>query len=322
MVREAVSTDANFSKMSLFVGRLFLNPGFLNLPPPEVEGALINFLQQNQKQLAATFASAEYYPGLEWREVQILFFSALKQHTLDKMAPHFTELVDAVDLSFLPRLGGAAGHAFPDELKAFLAEICGNLAVRQAFDTTFKLIQHRWIDKYVDQVCKRHEYVWNMISRKDNLHQLEPQEVAAFFKLALLLRNVVYMKLPVPVQNGTERCNIDDVRDNPKLQRAFLAALEAHLVRRFPDLPELVLRVAIDSNKDCHESVELLAPSALLLAIFAKRGKEYSPWLKADKAAEQPDKSWFRIAVRNHLYHGLDKTMLEECYKIAADSNW
>lgn len=315
--------EARFRKMYVFVDRLFQNPSFSNLPLPEVEGVLINFLRQNQQQLASTFAMPEYYPGLEWRDVQILFFSALKRRTLEMMTPQLAALVDTIDPSFISRLGGGRDDDFPHHLKRYLVEICGNLAVRQVFDVTFKLIQHGYIDKYVEKIFERREYIYNMVSRKDGLQQMTPAEVASFYKTALLLRNVVYIKLPVSQGNGqVVRFNFPEVQEKPKLQKAFLTTLESHLVREFPDLPELVIKVAIDSNRDCHEEIDILSPSALFLAIIAKRGKDYTPWIKVDKAAEQPDKSWFRVAGRNYLFHGLDKTMIEECYKIAADENW
>ena len=318
--------NPDFQKMYIFVDRLFQNPGFNNLPLPEVEGVLINFLKQNQQQLASTFATPQYYPNLPWRDVQILFFSALKIRTLEKMEPQLSALVDYIDLSFLFKLGGGKNgdlQGIASHLKESVVEMCGNLAVRQAFDVTIKLIQNGYVDRYVEQVFHRREYIYNMIVRKDNLQHFTADELASYLKLTLLLRNVVYIKLPVSAADGSvNRYNLFEVMDRPKLKKAFLTTLQSHLVREFPELPETVIKVAIDSNRDCHEEIDILSASALFLAIFAKRGKDYTPWIKVDKAAEQPDKSWFRVATRNYLFHGVDKKMLEECYKIAADENW
>jgi len=320
--------NPDFQKMYIFVDRLFQNPGFANLPLPEVEGVLINFLKQNQQQLASTFATPEYYPGLQWRDVQILFFSALKMRTLEKMEPQLSALVDSVDLSFLLKYGSGKNsdlQGIANHLKSSIIEMCGNLAVRQAFDVTIKLIQNGYVGRYVNQVFQRREYIYNMIIRKDHLQNFTADEVASYIKLTLLLRNVVYLKLPVALKEAggaVSRFNLFEVMDKPKLKEAFLTTLQSYLVREFPELPEQLLRVSIDSNRDCHEEINILSASALFLAIIARRGKDYTPWIQVDKAAEQPDKSWFRVAIRNYLFHGVDRMMLEEFYKIAADENW
>ncbi|MCK5267031.1 MAG: hypothetical protein KAR07_02580 [Spirochaetes bacterium] len=322
--------ENDVGKMKGFIARLFLNPNFQNLPLPEVEGLLINFLKQNEQQLIATLTSDEFYPGLQWRDVQILFFTVLKEITLEKMMPQMKKLIsEKIELSFLTRLDKKSPvniSSISGKILAFLEKIVANREVRTNFDVTFKLLENDYIDKYVESLFKRREYLFNELTRVDSLHHLDAIALANYVKTALVLRNVVYMKLPVS-QNikgvGTvSNLNLFDVWDRPALKQTFLDKLHGVLFDEFPEIPEEFLKAAIDSNRDCNEETSMLSGCSRFLAIISKRGKDYKPWIKVDRGAEQPDKSWFTIARKNYRHHGLDKKMLEEFFKISADGNW
>lgn len=320
-------SDADFNKMRQFIERLFQNPNFQHLPVPEIEGLIIVFFRQNEQQLAGTFISEPYFPGLDWRSVQILFLSVLKTLTLERMQPELHKLIaEKIDFSFLRSYFkddsyDVEGAAL--QVNTFLDEIIVNRDVRQGFNPTFRLLRYDYIDKYIEQIFSRREHIYNLMVRGDSLQHLEPFEVGHWLKLSLVLRNVVFLKLPVSNSSGkTQRYNLTDVQEKPSLQRSFLQVLEQTLQEKLELLPSELLKSAIDANRDCNEEVELLSGTARLLGIVSKRGVDYTPWIVVDKGAEQPDKSWFRVAMNNYLYHGLDKNMLEEFFKIAADENW
>lgn len=329
MIGNIEYSDTDVQKMRTFVERLFINPSFSQIPVPEVEGILINFLAQNQQQLVGTFSSAEYYPHLQWRDIQILFFTTVKELTLEKMKPRLRNLIEAhINFNFLGSLRSGKNvdmAAANQSIRLFLEEIILSRDVRQAFDVTFKLLENEYVERYVNRVFERREYIFNMITRRDSLHTLDADQLANFIKTTLLLRNVVYVKLPVAqgsVEGQVIRLNLEDVRDKPAVREIFLKKLEEYLQKELSYFPDQVLKTAIDSNRDCNEETDVISSSAMFLAIIAKRGKDYNPWLKVDKGAEKPDKSWFKIALKNFEFHGIDKNMLEEFYKIAADENW
>jgi hypothetical protein len=41
-----------------------------------------------------------------------------------------------------------------------------------------------------------------------------------------------------------------------------------------------------------------------------------------DRGADSPDKSWFNVSRRNARWRGLDVSMLDELYTIAAENGW
>jgi len=320
--------NRDFLKMRDFIDRLFTSPNFSPLPIPEVEGVLISFLQQNQQQLSGTFATPEYYPQLTWRDVQILFLSVLKELTLEKMKPQLMGLINSkINFKSIAAFYKNPNYDFEaaaQQTRLFLDKIILNRDVRQGFNITFKLLEHDYIDKYMDKVFERREHLFNMLTRQDSLQHLKQNELADFIKTVLLLRNVVYMKLPVAQGNDQSitRMNLFDVWNREGLKKSFLKKLESTLQMDFMNFPEQIIKAAIDSNRDCNEEIEILSAVSRFVAIISKRGKDYAPWIKVDKGAEQPDKSWFRVALKNHLFHGIDKMMLEEFFKIAADENW
>ncbi len=322
--------ENDFKKMAGFIKQLFVNDNFAHLPIPQIEGMLINFLKNNETNLSKVFASEEYYPNFNWRELQVLFLSVLKNVTIEKLKPELTNLIrDKVNFHFLTtyfKNGGFDSDAEKENMIGFILDIIVNRDVRKGFDVTFKLLKSDYIDLYIEKVFERREHIFNALSRQESLYHLEPTEMANLLKTVLLLRNVAYMKLSVQKGNnqsgGLERFNLFDVGERPALKKIFLSKLNSKLLSLFLNFPKNIIKSAVDSNRDCNEEIEILSASARIIGIFAKRGEVYNPSMVVDRGAEMQDKSWFKTATANYLYHGLDKMMLEEFYKIASDENW
>jgi len=322
--------ENDFKKMAGFIKQLFINDNFAHLPIPQIEGMLINFLKNNEANLSRIFASEEYYPNFNWRELQVLFLSVLKNVTVEKMQPELTNIIqEKINFKFLSTYFKDSHFDYDAEKQSiidFMMEIIANRDVRKSFDVTFKLLKSDYIDLYVEKIFERREHVFNTLSRQESLYHLDPTEMANLLKTVLLLRNVAYMKLSVQKGNdqkgGVARFNFFEVSERPALKKIFISTLNNKVISSLNSFPANIIKSAIDSNRDCNDEIEILSASARIIGIFAKRGEVYNPSMVVDRGAEQQDKSWFKTAISNYMYHGLDKMMLEEFYKIASDENW
>lgn len=318
-----MASPEDIVKVKNFVDHLLSLPNIKNEPPLISEGLILNFVVQNLDHLKKSFKTPQFFPNLEWNEVLQIVLSELFERVASNVLPSLNEFVEETDFEAISKVAG--DQSFPPEFKKektrnFIANLFRNKDARYNFHSVINLLQYGIIDKYIGEIFRRRDYLYNELVRVQKSY-LEADEYIVFLKVLLLIKNAAYMKIPSGDSENSPKLNLFDSIKNPGKFQKFVDHFTRQLRRELPHLSEKIITLALKSNLR-ENLTETEEASSRFLYILTTRYHEYKPMEKVDRGAESPDKSWFAVARKNAEYYGFDKRMLEELYRIAGDNNW
>jgi hypothetical protein len=137
-----------------------------------------------------------------------------------------------------------------------------------------------------------------------------------------MIRSIFRARNPVIEANGNVKTvNYEGSKSHPLLKRDYLKKANDLMKSQFGNLPEMFIRVSLNSVLDMDDSAAEIEAVSMFLKIIAERSKAAIVNQRVDKGAETPDKSWFNIARRNASYYGFDTRILDEFYIVATELN-
>lgn len=310
-------------KLQKFINHLLSSSGIKNENIIAGEGMIYNFVTQNRDQLRTTFSSKAYFPHMQPDEALKALLAELYDKVAAEILTPIFRFIDEANVDFLNELPDA--KRFPaqysrDTIRSFLANLFKNREARTNFMSVYNIHQFGIIDKYIRESFNRRDYLYNELVRVQKTY-LEADDYISYLKIMLIVKNSVYLRIPLPDAGPERKYNITDSIKMPGRLMQYIDLLEKELSQSLPVLNERTLHFAIKSNLN-DSMTELEEASSRFLYILSARFHNYKPMAKVDRGAESPDKSWFAVAKKNAKLFGFDKMMLEELYRIAGDNNW
>ncbi len=316
-------SEIDINKVNDFVDHLLSNPGIKSEPLLVGEGMIMNFIVQNLPQLKITFKNSQFFPHLEWNQVLELIFENLYSRVSGIVLPVINQFVVNTDFSFMDKFSGTGTIADKfrrEKLHAFVQMIFRNRDSRFNMNSTINIFNYDVLDKYMGEIFKRRDFLHNELVRVQKTN-LDSHEYIIFLKTMLLIRNTVYMKLPLNPSNPDSKISITDIGKNKKMITSYTGSVVKYMIPLLPGIPEKLIQLAVKSNFTA-DMIEQDEAAAKLVFILSSRFQNYKHIAKIERGAESADKSWFGIAKKNADHFGYDRRILDALYLIAGDNNW
>ena len=301
-------------KASAFIQRLLSNPSLEGLTPLQLEDQILQFLQTNSQKLLPTLSSQGFFPGRSWTDIlEILAVQLMSMVNGPLFAAIDSTVAGGLNLSFISFLG----HQEPslgirDEILGFIKRIIIRPEVRREYTGILTAIIHQSVDKYIEAVYARREYIHFELTKVQRL-KMSKEEVKGYIQTTMVIRPAIaeYILNNAVQIEGTAMI----------VHSSFVEKALPGLKQSLPHVPDQVLKGALSSSTSFIEN-KYLDATARIAAVFGPLFKHYRPNIKLDRGADTPEKSWINIARRNYKYFGYDIKMLDELYKIAAENGW
>ncbi len=318
-----MADQENIQQVGNFIDHLLNNPNIKNEPLMISEGLILNFIVQNQEQLKATFKSPQFFPHLDWKDVVQLIISNLYERVINTINPVIVEFLESTDFSLLNKSSDSqqfSTQSHSERLHNFFKSLIKNKDARYHLNSVINIFKYNIIENYLNEIFNRRGYLYNELVRVQKTY-LECDEYIIFLKSMLLIKNAVFMKIPINPAVEEKKYNINDCINSAATLKRYFDKLLMNLKGELPNLPEKLIRLALKSNVR-ESQTEVEDASSRFIYILCARFQHYKPVEKIDRGAESPDKSWFGIAQNNAHYYGYDKRMLDALYRIAGDNEW
>ncbi len=312
------------NKMEAFVTHLFSNPNIKNEPILIGETLIINFITKNLASLKELLRTPQFFPEATAEETLQFLLVVLRDRVVNEISPFITNYInDNINFSFLNKLTGRPvdENTIKNKIITFTSQLLRHKDVRYNFNSVINIFKHGKLSLYMKDIFDRRQFIYNELTKVQKLN-LPVEEYINYMKILLLLKNVVYIKIPIDTGEKTVKINLNDLKKIPKLENKFISLVMSVVNKELGDIfSESILRMAVKSNFS-EEKTALEEASARFLYIMSHRFQDYRHYEKIERGAETPDKSWFAVSKKNANYYGFDKRMLDELYKVAADNNW
>ncbi len=304
---------AEDQKAEAFLARLLANPAMQHFTPLQKEEQIIQFLHANAPQLAPTLTSPAYFAGKSWSDVFSMMVDALYRIVDRQLVPAVDQAVDRMTFSFVPflRQQNVPYEKVKEQVLQVLKETISKPDARRAFTGPYATVHFRIVDKYIEEVYRRKSYIHREFTRVQGL-KMSKEEVRELVIMSLLLKPAICL-----MAQGSAGPN----SSTGTVQASYAKQVFGPVSQKLKLLPEPVVRSALNANVSFMEDRDTEATSRFA-AVFAARSRNYHPYVKVDRGADSPDKSWLSIARRNYKFYGFDIKMLDEFYRIAAENGW
>jgi hypothetical protein len=308
--------DPTLARAAAFINHLLANPALNNLNALQKEQQILQFLKTNAQSLVPTLSSPQFFPRKNWKEILQLLHTALMQETDKALSPQIEDLFQRkMSFSFVAEI---QPHRIPEEkcreeLLEFIQRLLQKPEARRALSGSLTAILGGFVGRYLVKSFDARQYVHFELTKVQRL-RLEIENIEHLVHATLLLRPSV--QLFTVGRGGTAEGS------EPALVQAQFAQTAFDSMKgQLKILPSVLIRSGLFSNVSFQEDKQIDA-TARIAAIFSSRAKNYKPIARVDRGANTPDRSWFSITRRNYKYYGFDIKMLDEFYKIAAESGW
>ncbi|HEY1405561.1 MAG TPA: hypothetical protein VF857_03040 [Spirochaetota bacterium] len=318
-----MSQSEDSAKASTFITNLLNSPNMKNENIFVAETMIHTFIAQNKIQLGQTLRNPQYFPHLDPNDAIKLIISELFSHVKTIALEPIDKFLDGTDFSVLgkiPDAGQFPGQYHRDMIRSFIQAQFKLRDVRANFSSTYNIFTYGILERYLNEIFQRRDFIYNELVRVQKTY-LEVDEYIIYLKVLLLMKGIIYIKVPLNDAEPERKYTLAEVAKIPGKIPAYLSMLARELSSSLPNLPERTVHLAVKANlSDTMTSLD--EGSSRLLYVLCARFHNYKPMTKIDRGAESPDKSWFSIARKNARVFGFEKNMLEELYRIAGDNNW
>jgi hypothetical protein len=312
---QQLSMELNEQKAQSFIKRLLSNPALSNFQTLQKEEHVFQFIVTNQKSLYPTLSSLQFFPGKTWEQIQSILFDALSVVVNEILSSEISALLSTIDFSFIAFLRhlNYPVSKCRDQIFEFLSKLLVKNEARKAFEGAFTAIKLGITDKYIEFSFARKEYIQFELTKVQRL-KMSKEEIKNLVKATLFLKPGIHL-LTSSNMVGEQGVTSDII------QRQFAEKSLQALGEQLNLLPPELVKSSVDSNLSFLENPDM-GTTSRIVSVFSTRCKNYTAFVKVERGAEHPDKSWFNIARRNYKYHGFDIKMLDELYRIATENGW
>ncbi len=309
-----MSTESE--KAAAFLTRLLQNPALQPLNPLLKEEQILQFLQINARQLYPTLASNPFFPDRNWEQISTLLSQTLMQMIDGQFKQDLHRLVEKlIDFSFVQflRQQNVPQEKIRDEVLSLIDRLLAKREVRRDLAGVYNALNYSYVDRYIEQAYKRHQYVHFELTKVQRL-RMGKEEIKNYVRATLLLKPFIHViSMPEGGRNGETGSVIVQVQ--------VIERVSSRLEQTLKTLPEDVIRSGMYANGSFMENRSMYATSRIA-AVIAAMCRNVKPQQSIDRGADTADKSWLSIARRNYKVYGFDIKLLDELYKIAAENGW
>jgi len=317
-------TDNDKIKMKSFVQRLIHNPTLRSEPKIIAEENIINFFSQNIDALKATFSSKDYFPHLNWLDIQNLFYELL---------------VDEIDLDLIPYLNNLIRHNinfqfmnavlntqfkeknYFEDITEILSKAIHRFEIRRNLIAIINIFENNVIDKYMNQAFEKRAYIAREINFVEKL-KLPLDMIINLIKTIMLLGLFGFIRSELNNTTFIQKIEAKSLNiigyQNQKtyFQKAINQYFENANCFTY-EIIEKGIYIHLNFTED-----KTIPASSRISKIFLIFGKNYKTKVKIDRGADTFEKSWFQAQRKNYKYFGFDIDILDEFYRIAAENYW
>ncbi len=318
-------TDQNKRKMDEFISHLMQNSCFENEFFLKVEEHIIRFFTQNIPSLHKTLSTKEYFPNLEWAEIEKLFTKTIIDKSNKKLLPLMQTLISTkINFDFLNikyKLNRPTDEYKNEILKLFFIE-SSRVELRPCFETVIKILNYDLIDKYVDEVFSLKSYTCFELEKVQKL-KLSKEHISDYIKTALIISLIGFSKhsddedMGFVYKTTPQRIN----HNTSRMLKKYYPTIRDSYCKVLPSFPKDFIYEAIEMHLSILEYPEIPMSSRIGCLIFSL-AKTFNPQQKVDRGAENYQKSWFKTQQKNYKFFGYDIKLIDEFYRIAAEKYW
>ncbi len=312
------------AKMKAFIGKLTVNPCFVNETSMAIEENIILFLLQNENALKSTFTSQAFFPTLQWKQITELFLESLSETIDSNLTKDLSTIVQKkINLNFVNILIGrqVTVDRFQEQLLTFMKQLLTRFETRRAFEPVLKILNFNIIDRYIENVFVGRGYIARQLQILEKV-KLDPAMVADYVKFIMLISIVGNIRHDMNDLSLQQKMSSKDSKyANIAAQKVYYDSLYKQNVNQLGYFPPDLLQKAFFSHLSYMDDINIPATSRLV-KIFTAFGRYYKPNTKVEKGAESFEKSWFQTQRKNYKFFGFDLDMIEELYRIAAGNYW
>lgn len=309
-----------YQKMSSFIDKLIQNKSFENQSLVAKEDSILRFFVKNEAQLKPNFTSGDYFPDMDWDNIKALFFTVLRDYIIEQLNPEINLIGECINFSVVRVVAEGPLDDYKTTVLEYYQKLMTHKEVRGDFDSVYKGVTLGYIKKYLEGFRLRGGYGSKELFKYRQLQDTD--DFSHFLKICLIIRSIFRARIPVAEPSGKiKNVNYESSRSHPLLKREYLKKVNELIKSQLNHLPELFIKISINSVLDMDDSASEIEAVSMFLKIIAERSKAAVMNQRVDKGAETPDKSWFNIARRNANYYGFDTRILDEFYIIATELN-
>ncbi len=310
-----------------FIDQLLGSKAIVNLTPIQKEESVVAFLNANEAKLRQTVFSSDKFPVNNWEAIRVEVLKILGKKILKMIQPRLEKVIDGLKLEWKDKFNNF--YVDPEEFKEQIKSLSGKLILRykarQNFGHILDFIENNALLSYLSSVYKNRRYVYNGLSRFDEVHFEEANSSLDFLYTSVLLLPVFDISLPlkvvVPQYNGsaTKMISLTDTENNAILKNSFLHRIKEIINKEFsgvsPDLIEWMMKVQHNP-----EEIDSIAFSSKIMKIVYYFATSYKKSVR-ERGAESFDASWFNVARANYKFYAYDYGILDEFYKITIEED-
>ncbi len=194
-------TEKDRNKMKTFIDRLISNPCLKNESPLSIESNILQFLSQNDAPLKATFSSQEYFPNLNWNDIQDLFYNVLTDEIDGQLLPRLRAIMQK-NINFqslniilnrqIPQ------ETFQKEMLNIILKFIKRFEIRHNLENFMKVVENNLIEKYLDEIFEKKAYIAREIQFVEKL-KLSPEFLSGLVKVIMLISLLGYIRNDISV---------------------------------------------------------------------------------------------------------------------------
>jgi len=316
-------TETDKEKINQFISYLLNSPNMKNENILVGESMIYNFIAQNREQLKTTFRGPGYFPHLSPDESLQALVAELYLRVSGQALEPVMAFINEANFDFLSAMPDSVRYPadfHKNSLRNYTTTVFKNREVRANFSSIYNMFQYKIIERYLAEIFLRRDFLYNELVRVQKTY-LEVDEYITYMKTMLLIKNAVYIKVPLNENESVNKYNLTDSIKMPGKIIQYTTMLKKELKPLLPNINDRTMSLAIKSNLN-ESMTEIDESASRLLYILSARFHNYKYVAKVDRGAESPDKSWFAVARKNSKLFGFDKNMIDELYRIAGDNNW
>ncbi len=316
-------SESDLNRVREFVDHLLANPGIKNEPLIIAEVLIMNFMNKNHSRLEETFKNPHFFPELEYSQVIELILADIYDRISASVLPLINNFIECSDLSFFNRLsesGVVAESHRKNKLHEFVIMLFRNSDVRYHMRPVINIFRYNAIERYISYAFSTKNFIYNELIRVCKI-KLELNDYIKLIKTALLVRSAAHLKLNYSGDENAAGVKFADAATDKQSADEYSDSGAEYLSGMIPGIPFGIIRLAIRSNLPAEllESDETLPA---LIYIMSSMFRDYCHIEKPVRGAEPQEKSWLSAALKNYIYSGYDRRIVESLYLIAGENNW
>lgn len=315
--------EPDINKVKYLIDSLLSNAGLKSGSPLWCERIIVRYLEDNISGLKKILQDTGLDPFMEMDQALELVHRSLYGMVSEKVLPVINRFVEESDFSFLDKISGngtISDEFRKDKLHDFIQILFGNRQARYNMNGVYNIFCYNVIERYTSEILVRKGFLYQKFFTEQKI-PASHEELIVLLKVLLLIKNTVYIKIPIEASTIDLTINIAGIGSDRLKLRKYIDGMKDYIISFLKVIPAAVIELGIKSNLPDYMTDEDEYICKFLYILNA-RYQNYENISKPDRGAESPDKSWFNIAEKNSAYFGYNREIIRELQNIAGEKCW